>query len=147
MPTDKPRFTVILDKEVFFRLEEYWHLNHYGGRNQAVNDLLRSALTDTEHLAPDEQRLVDNYRKSENIAKSMVQSALTSGLQYANMHMTHRKVNVQPLDVTTPAPYANYDRDSVTYGVISDSDGSVQEIINEKRPTSSSELTGQESDG
>lgn len=144
MPTEKPRFTVILDEDVYLRLEEYWRMNNYKGRNQAVNDLIRAAMADEEQLTPDEQRLVSNYRKSEYLAKAMVHGALTSGLRYANAHISHRKAAVKPLDGSPIEPIAEFDADTLSYTEDTPDSKEVQRVIKEKLPGSSEELTGSE---
>lgn len=44
MPTDKPRFSIVLEPETSEELEAYWHKNRFKSKNAAINDLLRSAF-------------------------------------------------------------------------------------------------------
>ena len=48
MPTDKPRFSIVLEPEMSNELEAYWHNNRYKSKNAAINDLLRSAFDSIE---------------------------------------------------------------------------------------------------
>lgn len=48
MPTDKPRFSIVLEPEMSEELEAYWHENRYKSKNAAINDLLRSAFASLE---------------------------------------------------------------------------------------------------
>lgn len=51
MPTDKPRFSIVLEPEMSEELEAYWHENRYKSKNAAINDLLRSAFASIEREA------------------------------------------------------------------------------------------------
>lgn len=44
MPTDKPRFSIVLEPEMSEELDAYWHQNRFKSKNAAINDLLRSAF-------------------------------------------------------------------------------------------------------
>lgn len=48
MPTDKPRFSIVLEPEMSDELDAYWHNNRYKSKNAAINDLLRSAFDSIE---------------------------------------------------------------------------------------------------
>ena len=51
MPTDKPRFSIVLEPEMSEELDAYWHENRYKSKNAAINDLLRSAFASMEREA------------------------------------------------------------------------------------------------
>lgn len=51
MPTDKPRFSIVLEPEMLEELDAYWHKNRYKSKNAAINDLLRSAFASIEREA------------------------------------------------------------------------------------------------
>ena len=44
MPTDKPRFTIIIDEELLKRLEDYRFEHRCPNRTQAVLELMRKGL-------------------------------------------------------------------------------------------------------
>ena len=44
MPTDKPRFTITVDDELFKRLEDYRFENRCPNRTQTVIELIRQSL-------------------------------------------------------------------------------------------------------
>ena len=44
MPTDKPRFSITIDDELFKRLEDYRFENRCSNRSQAVVELIRQSL-------------------------------------------------------------------------------------------------------
>ena len=44
MPTDKPRFTITVDEELFKRLEDYRFENRCSNRTQTVVELIRQSL-------------------------------------------------------------------------------------------------------
>lgn len=44
MPTDKPRFSIVLEPEMSEELDTYWHDNRFKSKNAAINDLLRNAF-------------------------------------------------------------------------------------------------------
>ena len=44
MSTDKPRFTITVDDELFKRLEDYRFENRFPNRSQAVVELIRQSL-------------------------------------------------------------------------------------------------------
>lgn len=76
MPTEKPRFTVVLDHDLFEMINEYWHAHRLKNRNVAVNELLREALNDRKAIASDEQHFLNAYRNAPPLAQTMVLAAL-----------------------------------------------------------------------
>lgn len=44
MPTDKPRFTITVDDELFKRLEDYRFENRCSNRTKTVIELIRQSL-------------------------------------------------------------------------------------------------------
>lgn len=56
MPTEKPRFTVTLDKETYERLKTFRFNNCYETKSQAVLDLVKLALNHGELFDELDQR-------------------------------------------------------------------------------------------
>ena len=55
MPTDKPRFTITLDDELFNAIEDFQFNNRYPNKNMAINALLEAgikALKDQHDTTP-----------------------------------------------------------------------------------------------
>lgn len=44
MPTEKPRFTISLDDDIFAEIDDFQFRNHYPNRNMAINALLIAGL-------------------------------------------------------------------------------------------------------
>lgn len=44
LPTNKPRFSIVLEPDMSDAVDEYWHQHRYKSKNAAINDLLREAL-------------------------------------------------------------------------------------------------------
>lgn len=135
MPTDKPRYTLILDEDLLYKLDIFWHENHLKNRNEAIVYILKQYFENRSSLRPDEVRLIDEYRKSENLAKAVVHGALQAGVRYANSFYSHRAPATTPLDESTPEPSAHINADSITYR-----DG--KDVITEKFPASPDDITG-----
>lgn len=57
MPTDKPRFSIVLEPEMSEELDAYWHQNRFKSKNAAINDLLRSAFALMERDAANSESL------------------------------------------------------------------------------------------
>ena len=134
MSTDKPRFTVILDKDVYDMVERYWRINGLKNRNDGINRLLRLALDKREGITQEEQRVLREYRKSEPIARHMVMKALQAGNQYADASYSHRMPATTPLDVSTPQPSAEISDDSISYRHYDAQTGELKARITEKLP-------------
>ena len=45
MPTEKPRFTITLDDELFNAIEDFQFDNRYPNRNMAINALIEAGIT------------------------------------------------------------------------------------------------------
>lgn len=48
MPTDKPRFSISLDEELFKKVEDFRYNNRYPNRNEAVTELLKLGVEAAE---------------------------------------------------------------------------------------------------
>ena len=48
MPTEKPRYTVIVDKELLKRIDDFRFENRYPSRSAATLDLIRLGLEEIE---------------------------------------------------------------------------------------------------
>ena len=48
MPTDKPRYTVIVDEEMLKRIDDFRFENRYPSRSAATNELIRLGLEEIE---------------------------------------------------------------------------------------------------
>lgn len=44
MPTDKPRFTITLDDDMFKAIEDFQYNNRFPNRNMAINALLQAGI-------------------------------------------------------------------------------------------------------
>lgn len=132
MATEKPRFTVTFEPEIYDDLERYWRINGYKNRNQAINELLLSALSKPEVFGPDELNVIRNYKKAEPIVKETVKGALNYGAHYADTHLSHRMPG-RALSDSTPQPFAEINGGTLTYAQYDDN-GELVSIIDEKIP-------------
>ena len=65
MATNKPRYTVSVDDELFERIEDFRFNNRYGTRAEATVALLSLGLEALEALDPEELKAkVNEYKKS-----------------------------------------------------------------------------------
>ena len=77
MPTDKPRFSIVLEPEMSEELDAYWHENRYKSKNAAINDLLRSAFASMEREASKSELLgispaaLDVARRYDTLSESV----------------------------------------------------------------------------
>ena len=115
MPTEKPRFTIILEPEIAEQLEIYWHSHKLKNKNAAINELLRMVLADKDAFSTDEIRLVKYYRKAPTIAKQMSLKALQTAVNYSNTHYSYLAADLNPLDGTPKEPAAIISNDSITF--------------------------------
>lgn len=53
MPTEKPRFTVIVDEELLKEIDDFRFENRYPSRSAATIDLIRRGI---EHLQKDQEK-------------------------------------------------------------------------------------------
>ena len=81
MPTEKPRFTVILDHDLLELINDYWHKHRLKNRNVAINELLREAINDRKAIASDEQHFLDAYRSAPPLAQKMTLAALDAAVE------------------------------------------------------------------
>lgn len=54
MPTEKPRYTIIVDEELLEKIDDFRFENRYPSRSAATLDLIRYGL---HHLSLDEKKL------------------------------------------------------------------------------------------
>ena len=50
MPTEKPRYTVIVDEELLKRIDDFRFENRYPSRSAATLDLIRLGLEEIEEI-------------------------------------------------------------------------------------------------
>ena len=53
MPTEKPRFTIVVDEDLFKQIDDFRFENRYSSRSAAALDLIRLGLknlTEDKHL-------------------------------------------------------------------------------------------------
>ncbi len=60
MPTEKPRFTITVDKELFGQIEEFKFINRYKNQTKAVIALIEKGL---DVLASKDPEIADAVRK------------------------------------------------------------------------------------
>ena len=87
MATDKPRYTVSVDDEMFEKIENFRFENRYKTRSQATVELIRlgieqimkkdpnllpSEVMNDSVLTSDEQKLIDDYRDFNDEGKEKV---------------------------------------------------------------------------
>lgn len=81
MPTDKPRFSVVLEPETSKELDAYWHEYRFKSKNAAINDLLRSAFKSLEQetdrpilpgISPDALEIARQYDKLSKNAQKLI---------------------------------------------------------------------------
>jgi len=53
MPTEKPRFTVVVDEELFEKIDDFRFENRYPSRSAAALDLIRLGVEVIEKRAAD----------------------------------------------------------------------------------------------
>lgn len=67
MATEKPRFTITVDDDLFKALEDYRFENRYNTRSEATNNLLRVAIEylkeDPEEFEKFKTRVADELKK------------------------------------------------------------------------------------
>ena len=56
MPTEKARFTVIVEDELLKKIDDYRFENRYGSRSSAAGELIKIAMQTLEGKAIDEQK-------------------------------------------------------------------------------------------
>ena len=70
MATDKPRYTVSVDDELFKQIEDFRFSNRYNNRADATVALLRAGLEAISNMTPEElEERVTAFREKENKKK------------------------------------------------------------------------------
>jgi metal-responsive CopG/Arc/MetJ family transcriptional regulator len=85
MPSEKPRYTVILDEELLKQVDDFRFENRYVSRSAATIeliklgiDVLKVKLEGAESLSNDAKILAASYAKLPSADKSLVRSLLDS---------------------------------------------------------------------
>lgn len=52
MPTEKPRFTIVIDEELLNRIDDFRFENRYASRSSAALELIRLGLEQVEKKQP-----------------------------------------------------------------------------------------------
>ena len=100
MSTDRPRYTVSVDDEMFEKIENFRFENRYKTRSQATVELIRlgieqltqqnSSLLEPSKsesaLSPDELQLVEDYRSLNNQGQEYIRQTMYMAKQ------THKKM-------------------------------------------------------
>ena len=94
MPTDKPRFSIVLEPETSEELEAYWHKNRFKSKNAAINDLLRSAFD-----------LIDNDSNYNGISSA----ALDLARKFDRLDSHSQKVITALVDLELKRPVSSID--------------------------------------
>lgn len=90
MATDKPRFTITLDAELYEKINDYQHAKKYATQTKAIADLIMRGAKSLGLIADDgaaedspdiditgmERELILAYRKADARARQMVDLAL-----------------------------------------------------------------------
>lgn len=66
MPTEKPRFTVIVDDELLKRIDDFRFENRYPSRSAATLDLIRLGLEQLEKEQEKAKKVQDKPIDAEN---------------------------------------------------------------------------------
>lgn len=119
MPTEKPRFSVILDEDLNEAVERYWHTNKLKSKAAAVSELLTLALSENNALTYDENKVLNAYREAPPVVKCSTYHALRFANDYANKHFSYRMTgNLLSTEIDKPA--AMLESDGITYKEYSD---------------------------
>ena len=79
MPTKKPHFSIILEPEMLQRVLEYKEKNKISSQSKAIQRLIEIGIRDTSPapvLAPDEARLVSDYRELNSEGKEYIRHTM-----------------------------------------------------------------------
>lgn len=86
MPTNKPRYTITVDKELQKRIEDYQFDNRFKSQTKAIISLLDMALKQVQfkqitktkpEISKEEELLLENYRKFNQEGKEKILSYLS----------------------------------------------------------------------
>lgn len=64
MPTEKPRYTVIVDEEMLKRIDDFRFENRYGSRSAATLELIRIGMEALEKQQEEAKKAQKNKGKS-----------------------------------------------------------------------------------
>jgi len=65
MPTEKPRYTVIVDKEMLKRIDDFRFENRYGSRSAATLELIRIGMEALEKQQEEAKKAQKNKSSTE----------------------------------------------------------------------------------
>ena len=84
MPTKKPHFSIILEPEMLQRVLEYKEKNKISSQSKAIQRLIEIGIRDTSPapvLAPDEARLLSDYRELNSEGKEYILQTMALALR------------------------------------------------------------------